>query len=445
MNDIKPVRRRIDAADHRTNDERTQSQYQPYKDAAWGFINHWYPALFSEELPEDHVEGIQICGVPIVLRRVEGQIYALKDQCVHRGVRMSAKPTCFNKQTISCWYHGFTFNLNDGKLSTIVANPDDRLVGHTGVTTYPVQEVAGMIFVFVREDDFPDDEIPPLAHDLPFRFPENSERFPHPLWPAAPSILDEGAVALGIHRTGQSNWRIACENGFDNAHILVHKDNTIVHALDWVLPLGILPTHEEPITVVEDEDGPKGMMQWLFTDRWTPVLENEQLGLKIDNLKGRYYRTSVVLPGCLMVENWPEEHVVQYEWYVPITDDLYEYWEVMVRICRTDEDREKFKYRFDRVYTPLCLHGFNDCDLYAREAMEEFYADGTGWDDEQLVATDVSPISWRKVASRWNRGIAKPGRGVTNATKTSSIRMRRLSEGKAPGYFVEKIEDVNKF
>jgi nitrite reductase/ring-hydroxylating ferredoxin subunit len=408
-------------------------------------MNHWYPALFSEELPENHVEGIQICGVPIVLRRVDGKIYALKDQCIHRGVRLSKKPMCFNKETISCWYHGFTYNLDDGKLSTIVANPNDKLVGNTGITTYPTHEIAGMIFVFVREDDFPKEDVPPLAHDLPVRFPENSERFPHPLWPDTPSILDEGAVGLGMHRTGQSNWRIACENGFDNAHILIHKDNTIVLAMDWVLPLGILPVHEEAITLIEDEDGPKGMMQWLFTDRWEPVLENEDLGLKIENVNGRYYRTSVVLPGCLMVENWPEEHVVQYEWYVPITDDLYEYWEILVRICKTDEEREKFQYRFDRLYKPLCLHGFNDCDLHAREAMEDFYADGTGWDNEQLVSTDVSPITWRKLASRWNRGIAKPGRGVTNSTKTSSIRMRRLAEGKAPGYFVEKIDDVNSY
>jgi nitrite reductase/ring-hydroxylating ferredoxin subunit len=450
MNEAKPVRRRQtvrlnEISDQRTNDRKTQSQYQPYKDAAWGFMNHWYPALFSEELPENHVEGIQICGVPIVLRRVDGKIYALKDQCIHRGVRLSKKPMCFNKETISCWYHGFTYNLDDGKLSTIVANPNDKLVGNTGITTYPTHEIAGMIFVFVREDDFPEEDVPPLAHDLPVRFPENSERFPHPLWPDTPSILDEGAVGLGMHRTGQSNWRIACENGFDNAHILIHKDNTIVLAMDWVLPLGILPVHEEAITLIEDEDGPKGMMQWLFTDRWEPVLENEDLGLKIENVNGRYYRTSVVLPGCLMVENWPEEHVVQYEWYVPITDDLYEYWEILVRICKTDEEREKFQYRFDRLYKPLCLHGFNDCDLHAREAMEDFYADGTGWDNEQLVSTDVSPITWRKLASRWNRGIAKPGRGVTNSTKTSSIRMRRLAEGKAPGYFVEKIDDVNSY
>src|SRR4029453_10243258 len=92
-----PVRRRVSTEGAegaprpaRVNDARLQSQYQPYKDAAWGFVNHWYPALFSHELAEDAVQGIQICGIPIALRRVNGKIYALKDQCVHLGVRLSA-------------------------------------------------------------------------------------------------------------------------------------------------------------------------------------------------------------------------------------------------------------------------------------------------------------------------------------------------------------------
>ena len=447
MNEATPVRRakgdsRLNtASDKRTNDARTQSQYQPYKDAAWGFVNHWYPALFSKELVEDQVEGIQICGKQIVLRRVDGKIFALKDQCLHRGVRLSAKPMCFNKETITCWYHGFTYGLNDGALKTIVGNPDDPLIGTTGITTYPVHEVNGMIFVFVRDDDYPDEDVPPLSHDLPVRFPENSERFPHPLWPTPPSLLDDNAVCLGMHRTGESNWRIACENGFDNAHILVHQDNTIVQAYNWVLPLGIRPVSDDCITLIEDEDGPKGLMQWLFTDRWEPILENKTLDVKVEGLNSRFYRTSVVLPGVLLVENWPEEHIVQYEWYVPITDDTYEYWEVLVKVCPTEADRKAYRYRFDRVFKPLALEGFNNCDLYAREAMQEFYADGTGWEAEQLVATDVSPITWRKLASRHNRGIAKPGKGVEGATKTSSIRMRRIAEGRKPGYFVEKIND----
>lgn len=428
-------------SDARANNAKTQSQYQPYKDAAWGFINHWYPALFSNELAEDQVEGIQICGIPIVLRRVDGKVFALKDQCLHRGVRLSEKPMCFNKSTISCWYHGFTFDLESGKLATIVANPDDKLVGTTGITTYPVHEVNGMIFVFVREDDFPDEDVPPLSSDLPFRFPENSDRFPHPLWPASPSVLDDNAVVLGMHRTGFGNWRIACENGFDNAHIFVHKDNSIVHVNNWVLPLGLLPVGDDAIQLVEDDNGPKGMMQMMFTENWQPVLENEELGLKVDGVNGRYYRTSVVLPGVLMVENWPQDHVVQYEWYVPITDDTHEYWEVLVRVCNTPEERAKHEYRYETVYKPLCLHGFNDCDLYAREAMQNFYADGTGWDDEQLVATDISPITWRKLSSRWNRGIAKPGRGVQGSVKDLSLIFKQTADGHRPGYKVRKIEE----
>lgn len=449
MSDDSVVRRRTTVSGqkgpNRVNDAKLQSQYQPYKDAAWGFINHWYPALFSHELPEDSVEGIQICGIPIVLRRSGGKVYALKDQCLHRGVRLSAKPMCLTEDTITCWYHGFTFNLDDGKLSTIVANPDDQLIGTTGITTYPVEEVAGMIFVFVREDDYPAADVPPLAHDLPIRFPENNERFPHPLWPDTPSILDKNAVVHGMHRTGFSNWRIACENGFDNAHILVHKDNAIVHAKDWVLPLGIIPTSDDCIELIENDDGPKGMMQWMFTDKWQPILENKRLDMKVENINGRFYRTSVFLPGILMVENWPEEHIVQYEFYVPITDDTYEYWEVLVRVCNTDKERKNFAYRFEHLFKPLCLHGFNDCDLHAREAMQDFYGDGTGWDDEQLVSTDVSPITWRKLASRWNRGIAKPGRGVDGSIKNSSIRFKKAAQGKEPAYFVDKIEDINTF
>ena len=446
MSDDAPVRRKSnagsdDTASVRKNDQRTQSQYQPYKDAEWGFINHWYPALFSEELPEDEVEGIQICGVQILLRRINGRVYALKDQCIHRGVRLSAKPMCFNDETISCWYHGFTFNLESGNLDTIVGNPDDKIIGTTGLTTYPVEEVSGMIFVFVREDDFSDDEVPPLSHDLPIRFPESSEEFPHPLWPAAPSLLDDNAVALGIHRTGEANWRIACENGFDNAHILVHQDNTIVQSNNWVLPLGIRPASDDCITTFEEDGGPKGLMQWLFSDRWEPVLENKKLGVKVEGLNSRFYRTSVVMPGVLMVENWPEEHIVQYEWYVPITDDTYRYWEVLVKVCATEKETKDYKYRYKTVFKPLALHGFNDCDLYAREAMQDYYADGTGWDREQLVDTGVSAITWRKLASRNHRGIARPPRGAAGTLKSSSIRLRTIADGKSPGYFVDKIEE----
>ena len=98
MNDATPVRRRTvrvnEISDARMNDAKTQSQYQPYKDAAWGFINHWYPALFSEELPEQAVEGIQIAGVQILLRRAAGKLYGI-------GVAAIVEPSVSNMGYIS--------------------------------------------------------------------------------------------------------------------------------------------------------------------------------------------------------------------------------------------------------------------------------------------------------------------------------------------------------
>jgi hypothetical protein len=73
--------------------------------------------------------------------------------------------------------------------------------------------------------------------------------------------------------------------------------------------------------------------------------------------------------------------------------------------------------------------------------MQDFYADGSGWEHEQLVDTDVSAITWRKLSSRHNRGIAEAPRGVQGNVKASSIRLKSISDGKAPGYFVDKIDD----
>ncbi|GIS24374.1 MAG: hypothetical protein CM15mP125_0610 [Gammaproteobacteria bacterium] len=63
--------------------------------------------------------------------------------------------------------------------------------------------------------------------------------------------------------------------------------------------------------------------------------------------------------------------------------------------------------------------------------MQDFYGDGSGWNDEQLVDTDVSPITWRKLASRCN-GASRLGVGVTGSVKASSLRLRDVSEARHP-------------
>ena len=387
-------------ASQQTSMSKEQRLYQPYLEADWGLKNHWYPGLFSHELEEGSVKGIEIAGEPILLRRAKGAVYGLLDRCVHRGVKLSLRPTCLTDETVSCWYHGFTFDLEDGNLVSIVAAPDDELIGKVRLRTFPVEEHKGIIFVFVGDEGY--DPVPPLADDLPIIVPDDYEfRAPHP--------LDDDTVMFGIHRTGEANWRLAVENGFDPGHVLIHRDNMLVLAVNRPVPLGYMPVNEDALKFYED-DGPKGIMNMYGTDSYVAVMENLALNMRAaagPRPKFAGTRTSMFLPGVLMVENFPEMGRAQYEWYVPINDKRHEYWQIIAGHCATDEERETFQNRYQNLYEPLALRDFNDHDLFAREAMQSFYENG-GWQEEVLCSMDAVLVAWRKLVSRYNRGIQTP-------------------------------------
>ena len=369
-------------------------QYQPYLEAEWGFKNSWYPALFSAELNENQVKGITVAGHEIALRRARGQVYAIRDRCAHRGVRMSLRPTCLTDDTITCWYHGFTYNLSDGALRTIVASPDDPLIGKVRLRTYPVAERAGIIFLFVGDEEY--QPAPPLEADLPIRISDDKNPVAH--------ILDENVYVHGIHRLGKSNWRLAVENGFEPGHLLIHWDNLIIAATGRNLGLCARPIAEDAIKIIDELNGPKGMMNMYNTRSYKFFSENREIGMKARGSKPYYARTSVFLPGVLLVEHWPAPAWAQYEWYVPTDDKHHEYWEVLVGRCASAEDRREADYLYEHFFEPLALKDFNDNDLFAREAMQSFY-ERDGWNQETLCAFDDATIVWRKIAARFNRGI----------------------------------------
>lgn len=376
---------------------KLKKSLQRYFDAEHGISNHWWPALFSYELKEDDIKGITIAGERVGLRRANDKVFAFRDQCAHRGVRLSAKPTCLTKETVSCWYHGFTYNLEDGKLCDIVASNNDPLIGRTGIRTFPVEEFAGIIFVFVGEKDF---ETPPLLHDLPFHLEDNVKL-------RSPCLQDDDALALGIHRDCIGDWRLAAESGGDPGHIMIHRESALVLALDTALSLG------EPVTgadslLVRDEDWPKGITK--FFDNIEPVMQRDDLNIHTYGKREPVgLRVSLCLPSILFVENWPLPGMTQYEWYVPTVKGRHEYWQVLVKNCPTAMDREDFTLRYKNAWEDLALKaGFNDDDIFAREAMEDFYNNRNGWDEEQLFSMDQFIMEFRKMVHKYARGIQPP-------------------------------------
>src|SRR5579871_5104763 len=356
-------------------------QYTPYIEAVWGLKNHWYPALFSNELGENQVKGVLIAGHEIALRRAKGRAYAMQNRCPHRGVKLSAKPLILTDDLMTCWYHGFSFGLQDGVLKTIAGCPDDPNIGRVRVRTYPVEEAAGIIFVFADDPN-------PIKH-----------------------LLDPDVFVRGIHRTGRANWRLAVENGYDPGHLLIHWDSMMVNSQDRLMPIGVEPVREDAVRFIDEPNGPKGIMcMYNLEGAWKPIVENPIVKMRAKGKKPYYFRVSTVLPGLLQVEHWPIPGWSQLEWYVPTDDKHHEYWEVVVGPCRSQEEREHAESLYSGFFEPLGLRGFNDADLFAREAMQKFYEDNAGWDEEVLCMFDNALIAWRKAVSRFNRGIQEPPR-----------------------------------
>src|SRR6516165_11244630 len=126
--------------------------WRAYFEADLGFRNHWYPAFFSRQLAEGECRGQEMLGERILFKRIDGRVYAIEDRCAHRGVPFSVRPECYTKNTISCWYHGFTYDVRNGALIAIITDPESPLIGKVKLKAYPVEEHKNLVFAFIGDE-----------------------------------------------------------------------------------------------------------------------------------------------------------------------------------------------------------------------------------------------------------------------------------------------------
>lgn len=187
-----------------------------------------------------------------------------------------------------------------------------------------------------------------------------------------------------------------------------------VYASNFKVQLGSKPTSDKALRFFEDENGPKGIMNVLGPDEsgdvhYERVYESKELGLKS---KGSIERpapnTSMRLSGGLRVENFPKQGLNLYEWYVPTMEDKYEYWELITFPYVNEEEKAEAVDRFENYYKQAVFFDFNNDDLWARDAMQPFYENGVGFDEEKPGTMDAVIVNWRKLVSRHARGIQSP-------------------------------------
>lgn len=347
-----------------TGTEYDRTQYPIYDSASLGFREYWYPVMFSKELKEEKSVGLTLLGKKIALIRTDGKAYTIENRCAHRGVPMDGG-FCDFAGTWSCPYHGWVYELKSGKVVAALTDGPDSSVAKSGkirIRTYPTEERAGLIWVFMGDGD-----PPPVEDDIPEEF-----------------LRSEIAI-VGRITERPGDWRHASENGYDEGHVkYLHRRGVwtfMRRAAAW--------GYSEP----KEVEGGK----WLTRDIKEVGYRAEYPGLGYWPKKQfwRFSRGSrgihIRLPGTLRIQYG---HWAHYEWYVPTTERNHRYLQFIVKKAGF-LGRLWLRFQYIIFIRPFFHIQFNDQDAWMVEGMQT--------PPEILYRPDRSIASWRRFVEKHAR------------------------------------------
>jgi nitrite reductase/ring-hydroxylating ferredoxin subunit len=383
---------------------RTKGAYQ---EATLGFRNYWYPIFSSREITE-RPRRLTLCGDRIVLMRRKGNVYAIAESCPHRGTSLALYPEKTypfkGSTTITCPYHGWTFDVTDGKCVAVVCEgPESRIPGTVKIRTYPVEERKGMVWIWMGD-------MKPVALEED--------------WPKF--IFDEDSIVKMINRVKKGNWRWHAENGPDGHAPLVHMNSPRM----WFRPSG--PQNRRGTPVSFEEDGMKGVRtevgdhawdpypyfpglgRWPAFPLWRKLLffpwgkPKEQRPNRRKPIRGAL-KGGMCLPGyfSLSTGSWPVPGFLSFETYLPLDANHYGY--VQIASFRKKNPIHDLLRNIQYYFwaKPISQIMFNNGDAELVPQTTRFQAGQpnnwvdiarNSWNDELLAA-------WRKYCDENARGV----------------------------------------
>jgi phenylpropionate dioxygenase-like ring-hydroxylating dioxygenase large terminal subunit len=155
--------------------------------------NLWYLAFHSSFLKKGKLVGKEMLGEKIVIGRdSSGKVFALRDNCPHRGVPLSGG--WFKEDIIQCCYHGWMFNTS-GVCTGIPAMAPDATFDPSKIKVfqYPVAEVNDTIWIYIPEKKLP--------NTVPNEPPPNlvlngDQKFKHVETVVMPADIDHSVIGL---------------------------------------------------------------------------------------------------------------------------------------------------------------------------------------------------------------------------------------------------------
>ena len=115
---------------------------------------YWWPVAFSDDVKGPRPKKIRLLGEEFVLfRDGHEQVAMVEAQCAHRRAPLAYGRV--EKDGIRCCYHGWLFDASGKCLETPCEEPDSLLKEKVSIRSYPAQEAAGLVFVYIGPSPAP--------------------------------------------------------------------------------------------------------------------------------------------------------------------------------------------------------------------------------------------------------------------------------------------------
>jgi 3-phenylpropionate/trans-cinnamate dioxygenase ferredoxin component len=78
-------------------------------------------AATLSDVPEGGLLGTKVEGTPVCLAKVDGEVYAFRDNCSHRDFPLSEGEVDPDECTVTCEWHGAVFDMRTGAARSLPA------------------------------------------------------------------------------------------------------------------------------------------------------------------------------------------------------------------------------------------------------------------------------------------------------------------------------------
>ena len=115
---------------------------------------YWHPIAAATQLDENPVKAVRVLGEDLVLfRDRSGNLALIEGRCAHRRVELRFGIP--EKEGLRCAYHGWLYSPTGQCLQMPDEAVDSTFPSRVKLQTYPVRELAGVIFAYLGPDPSP--------------------------------------------------------------------------------------------------------------------------------------------------------------------------------------------------------------------------------------------------------------------------------------------------